>query len=48
MAGRQLTALESALIELRSTVAQVRLPLPLPEAEEQGKVAQEIVRQLDD
>src|SRR5215203_4959399 len=48
MAGRQLTALESALIELRSAVAQVRLPLPLPEAEEQRKVAQEIVRQLDD
>jgi hypothetical protein len=48
MAGRQLTPLESALTELRSAVAQVNLPLPLPGAEEQRKVAQEIVRQLDD
>jgi hypothetical protein len=48
MAGRQLTPLESALIELRSAVAQARLPLPLPGAEEQRKVAKEIVRQLDD
>ncbi|HZL75004.1 MAG TPA: dynamin family protein [Propionibacteriaceae bacterium] len=48
MAGRQLTPLESALTELRSAVAQVTLPLPLPGAEEQRKVAQEIVRQLDD
>jgi hypothetical protein len=48
MAGRQLTPLESALTELRSAVAQVKLPLPLPVAEEQRKVAKEIVRQLDD
>jgi hypothetical protein len=48
MAGRQLTPLESALTELRSAVAQVMLPLPLPGAEEQRKVVQEIVRQLDD
>ena len=48
MAGRQLTPLESALTELRAAVAQVRLPLPLPDAEEQRKVADEINRQLDD
>ncbi len=48
MAGRQLTPLESALTELRAAVAQVRLPLPLPGADEQGKVAEEINRQLDD
>jgi Dynamin family len=48
MAGRQLTPLESALTELRAVVAPVRLPLPLPGAEEQRKVVQEIIRQLDD
>ncbi|HEX3207136.1 MAG TPA: dynamin family protein, partial [Propionibacteriaceae bacterium] len=48
MAGRQLTPLESALAELRAAVAQVSLPLPLPGAEEQRKVADEIIRQLDD
>jgi hypothetical protein len=48
MAGRQLTPLESALTELRVAVAQVRLPLPLPGAEEQRKVADDINRQLDD
>ena len=48
MAGRQLTPLESALTGLRAAVAQVRLPLPLPGAEEQRKVAYEINRQLDD
>src|SRR5829696_7090184 len=48
MAGRQLTPLESALAELRAAVAQVRLPLPLPGAEEQRKVAEDINRQLDD
>jgi hypothetical protein len=48
MAGRQLTPLESALTELRAAVAQVRLPLPLPGAEEQRKVAEDINRQLDD
>ena len=48
MAGRQLTPLESALTELRAAVAQVRLPLPLPGAEEQRKVADDINRQLED
>jgi Dynamin family len=48
MAGRQLTPLESALTELRAAVAQVRLPLPLPGAEEQRKVSEDINRQLDD
>jgi hypothetical protein len=48
MTGRQPTPLESALIELRAAVAPVNLPLPLPEADEQRKVAQEIIRQLDD
>src|SRR5215211_3083417 len=48
MAGRQLTPLESALTELRTAVAPVRLPLPLPGAEDQRKVVQEIIRQLDD
>jgi hypothetical protein len=48
MAGRQLTPLESALTELRAAVAQVRLPLSLPGAEEQRKVAKDINRQLDD
>jgi Dynamin family len=48
MAGRQLTPLESALTELHSAVAQVKLPLPLPGADEQSKVVQEIARQLDD
>ena len=48
MAGRQLTPLESALTELRAAVAQARLPLPLPGAEEQRKVAEDINRQLDD
>ncbi len=48
MAGTQLTPLESALTELRAAVAEVRLPLPLPGAEEQRKVAGDINRQLDD
>jgi hypothetical protein len=48
MTGRQLTPLESALAELRAAVVPVNLPLPLPGADEQRKVAQEIVRQLDD
>jgi Dynamin family len=48
MAGRQLTPLESALTELRAAVAPVRLPLPLPGAEEQRLVVQGIIRQLDD
>ncbi len=48
MTGRQLTPLESALAELRAAVVPVNLPLPLPGADEQRKVAEEIVRQLDD
>jgi hypothetical protein len=48
MTGRQLTPLESALAELRAAVVPVNLPLPLPGADEQRKVAQEIIRQLDD
>ena len=48
MTGRQLTPLESALTELRAAVVPVSLPLPLPEADQQRKVAAEIVRQLDD
>jgi Dynamin family len=48
MTGRQLTPLESALTELRAAAAPVSLPLPLPGADEQRKIAQEIIRQLDD
>ncbi|HEU4908620.1 MAG TPA: dynamin family protein [Propionibacteriaceae bacterium] len=48
MTGRQLTPLESALAELRAAVLPVNLPLPLPGADEQRKVASEIIRQLDD
>jgi hypothetical protein len=48
MTGRQLTPLESALTKLRAAAAPVSLPLPLPGADEQRKVAQEIIRQLDD
>jgi hypothetical protein len=42
------TPLESALVELRAAVAPVSLPLPLPGAVEQRKVAAEITAQLDD
>ena len=48
MTGRQPAPLESALTELRAAVAPVNLPLPLPGAEEQRRVVQEITRQLDD
>ena len=48
MTGRQLTPLESALAELRAAVVPVNLPLPLPGADEQRKIAEEIIRQLDD
>ena len=48
MTGRQPTPLESALTELRAAVAPVNLPLPLPGAEEQRRVVEEITRQLDD
>ena len=42
------TPLESALAEFRSAVAPISLPLPLPGAAEQRKVAAEITAQLDD
>jgi hypothetical protein len=48
MTGTQLTPLESALTALRAAVTAVKLPLPLPGAEDQRKVLQEIARQLDD
>jgi Dynamin family len=48
MTGRHLAPLESALAELRAAIVPVNLPLPLPGADEQRKVAQEIIRQLDD
>jgi hypothetical protein len=48
MTGRQPTPLESALTELRAAVASVSLPLPLPGAEAQRRVAQQIARQIDD
>jgi hypothetical protein len=48
MTGRLLTPLESALAELRAAIVPVSLPLPLPGADEQRKVTQEIIRQLDD
>src|SRR5215216_8186942 len=48
MTGRQLTPLESALLDLRAAVLPVNLPLPLPGADEQRKVASDISRQLDD
>jgi hypothetical protein len=48
MTGRLLTPLESALAELRAAVVPVSLPLPLPGADEQREVTQEIIRQLDD
>jgi Dynamin family len=48
MTGRQLTPLESALADLRAAILPVNLPLPLPGADEQRKVATEIIRQLDD
>jgi Dynamin family len=40
--------LDSALLQLRAAVAQVQLPLPLPDAAEQRRSAREIVSQLDD
>jgi hypothetical protein len=40
--------LETALLELRSTVAPVSLPLPLPGAVEQQRAVREITAQLDD
>ena len=37
-----------ALTELRESLVPVRLPLPLPDAAERGRLAHEIIRQLDD
>ena len=48
MTGRQLSPLESALVDLRAAVAPVRLPLPLPHAAEQQQVVGQITSQLDD
>src|SRR5918997_6752761 len=42
------TPLETALLDLRSAVAPVSLPLPLPGAAEQRQAAREITAQLDD
>jgi len=42
------TPLETALLELRSAVAPVSLPLPLPGAAEQRRAVREITAQLDD
>jgi hypothetical protein len=48
MAGRHLTPLESALTQLRAAVVPVKLPLPLPGADQQRTVVGEIIRQLED
>ena len=48
MATTERTPLENALAELKAAVEPVRLPLPLPEAAEQQRAAQEITSQLDD
>ncbi|MGO4956096.1 ABC transporter [Luteococcus sp. Sow4_B9] len=42
------TRLTQALVELRESLAPVRLPLPLPQAMEQTRSAREMQRQLDD
>ena len=48
MNSQALTPLESALCDLRAAVAPVRLPLPLPGADEQRRAVREITAQLDD
>jgi hypothetical protein len=48
MADRQVTPLESALTELRTSVGSAVLPLPLPGAVEQRQAVREITAQLDD
>ncbi len=48
MTRRSGTPLESALNRLRSALSLVRLPLPLPGAEEQQAVVRELADQLDD
>ncbi len=48
MADREQSDLEVALTELRTAVAPVSLPLPLPGADEQRRAVREIVAQLDD
>ena len=45
---RQVRPLESALVDLRSAVLPVSLPLPLPGAAEQRRAVREITSQLDD
>lgn len=47
MAGQQ-TGLDSALVTLRDSLAEVRLPVDLPHAAEQRLAAADAVRQLDD
>jgi energy-coupling factor transporter ATP-binding protein EcfA2 len=48
MTGRQLSPLETALVDLRTAVQPVRLPLPLPRAAEHQRAVGDITRQLDD
>lgn len=48
MTRRQVTPLESALVELRAAVAPAQLPLPLPGADAQRLAVREITAQLDD
>ena len=45
---RRVRPLESALVDLRSAVLPVSLPLPLPGAAEQRRAVREITSQLDD
>ena len=47
-ARRQVRPLESALVDLRTTVLPISLPLPLPGAAEQRRAIREITSQLDD
>ena len=47
-ARRQVRPLESALVDLRTAVLPIALPLPLPGAAEQRRSIREITSQLDD
>jgi hypothetical protein len=47
-ARRQVRPLESALVDLRTAVLPISLPLPLPGAPEQRRAIREITSQLDD
>jgi hypothetical protein len=47
-ARRQVRPLESALVDLRTALLPVSLPLPLPGAAEQRRAIREITSQLDD